>query len=68
MDFGAFSNQVQLPDERGTGTFAASQIDTQFIAANNGTVAMAGMDVNILARYKFVEIIARIAQSKYTNQ
>ena len=26
------------------------------------------MDPNILMRYKFVEIIARIAQSKYTNQ
>ena len=26
------------------------------------------MDPNILMRYKFVEILARIAQSKYTNQ
>lgn len=26
------------------------------------------MDQSILMRYKFVEILARIAQSKYTNQ
>jgi len=26
------------------------------------------MDPSILMRYKFVEILARIAQSKYTNQ
>lgn len=67
MDFSNFSNKVELPDGRGQGTFAASQIDTQFIAANNGTVPVPTMDPSILMRYKFVEVLARCAQSKFTN-
>lgn len=68
IDFSVFSNKVELPDPKGQGSFGASQIDTQYIAANNGTHAVQFMDPSILMRYKFVEIIARIAQSKYTNQ
>ena len=68
IDFSAFSNKVELPDARGQGAFGASQVDTQFIAANNGTHPVPGMDPSILMRYKFVEILARIAQSKYTLQ
>ena len=67
-DFSAFSNKVAIPDEKGKGTFFAGQVDIQFNAVNNGTVPVPGMDPSILMRYKFVEIIARIAQSKYTNQ
>ena len=59
---------MNIPDEKGKGTFFAGQVDIQFNAVNNGTVAVPGMDPSILMRYKFVEIIARIAQSKYTNQ
>ena len=66
-DFSAFSNKVNIPDEKGKGNFFAGQVDIQFNAVNNGTVPVPGMDPSILMRYKFVEIIARIAQSKYTN-
>ena len=67
MDFGAFSAKVGLPDEKGQGNFAPSQVDTQFIAVNNNTVPVPGMDPSCLMRYKFMEILARVSQSKYTN-
>ena len=40
-------------------------VDTNYIAANQNNVPIPGLDPNILCRYKWVEVLARIAQSKY---
>ena len=52
-----------MPDKK--GGLASSSIDTQFIAANNNPVITEGMDNNLLMRYRFLEILARIAKAKF---
>mmetsp|Transcript_44849 Transcript_44849/g.59558 ORF Transcript_44849/g.59558 Transcript_44849/m.59558 type:complete len:149 (+) Transcript_44849:1069-1515(+) len=68
VDFSALSNRVEFPDPQGQGVFKSSMVDTQYIAANNNTHPIPGLDPSLHARYKFVEVLARIAQAKYTNQ
>ena len=61
------SSKVGIPDEKGQGNFSQSAADTQFIAVHNNTKEVPGMEATLLMRYKFVEILARIAQQKFTN-
>ena len=67
-DFSALSNRVEFPDAPGQGVFKSSMVDTQYIAANNNTAPMPGLDPSLHVRYKFIEAIARVAQAKFTNQ
>ena len=62
VDVGAFAYQVKIPDAE----FAASLIDIKFNAVNNNTVPVPLTDPNLLLRYKFVELLVRIAHEKFT--
>ena len=42
-------------------------VDNHYIASNNNPHPIPKHDPSILARYKFVEVLARIAQGKYTS-
>ena len=61
IDFSALSNRLELPDQPGQGVFKSSMVDTQYIAANNNTIPIPGLDSSLHCRYKFVEVLARIA-------
>ena len=61
VDFSALSNKVEFPDAAGQGVFKSSMVDTQYIAANNNTHPIPGLDPSLHARYKFLEALARVA-------
>ena len=65
LDFRAFCQRASIIDDYKGATISA--IDTCFIGANNNSFKVESMSKELLMRYKFLEIITRIAKAKFVE-
>jgi len=64
LDFTIWAKQTQCVDNKNA---TAQYMDIFFIAANHNSVEVQGFDPSYLMRYKFIEILVRVAQAKYAD-